>query len=1259
MYKINAGEGTYLEVLIKLPLKRQYGIILDGCFDTGAQVSVIDENLIRSTLPELLPEVIQGTCKLHGAGGTTIPVLGTIKLACIIEGRNLEQEFVVAPIVKPMFLGLDFMRKHKASWDWHKNRMIFQDSSQGINLCMMDREVQIEKQAMQCETFKVDTSLEGTEVLIQNVPICENIETIQGLYLVDQGKVRVPMINSSTEDFVIAKGTVVAKCFAVEQVQTCKPADEAPEQVQTHMPNKTLPEELEKLITPLDGKYEPEQVEKFRALLIKYRGIFALKGEPLGRTGIVKHEINVDNKPPIRQAPRRIPIHQVDTVETAMKEMQDAGVIRPSESPWASPIVLVKKKDGTTRFCIDFRRLNEVTVKDAYPLPRIEDNLDALVGSKYFSTLDMASGYWQVEMSDTDKAKTAFATRYGLWEWNVMPFGLCNAPATFQRLMERVLAGLQWRILALYLDDVIVFASSIEDHLNRLEEVFKRCQEAGLKLKPKKCSFLQESVQFLGHLVDAKGVHTDPEKIEKIQNWPTPTSVTEVRTFVGLTSYYRRFIKNYAEIASPLHNLTKKDIEFNWSEDCDQAMTKLKQELIASTVLAFPNKDGGEFILDTDASNTAIGAVLSQIQEGKERVIAYGSRCLNSPEKNYCVTRRELLAVVYFIDYYRHYLVGRKFKVRTDHGSLRWLSSRKNPTGQVARWIERLAPFQFEIEHRAGKKHGNADALSRYPCPGTCTQCEKMNNQTEMEEPKLCQAILMSDRVADLPVPEVSSHWDLDELAKATKADPDLSQVLDWEIRPPWEIVSTQSAEVKHYWNNFGRLRQDQRGLLWYQWVRGDNQFAWKLMLPQNLRQEIIKVVHDCPTAGHLAFERCWGQLERLPVYWCGHKRDLQNHCKACDACLRNKPVTRKIRHQMVSFSAGEPLERMAVDICGPLHESEQGNKYIIVLMDYFTKWCELIPVQDHTAKTVAQELVSKVFTKIGVPLALHSDQGTEFLSSLFQETCELFGIQKTRTTPWRPQSDGLVERLNRTIGAMLRQYVAQDQKDWDYWLPFVSMAYNSTIQASTKHSPYYLMFGRDMKLPIELVLPTPEEDLLDEWIPITPATYIENMTQRLKETFHLVRKNLNAALAWQRRAYNGKQHTVPLHAGQGVWLFNPITKKGRTPKLDTPWQGPYAIVKLFGKVLAEIKKHRRSPSKIVHVDKLIPMRGAYDGSWVKNLPARERLEGVERLFAKDDEGNPSQQPHYAEPVPERQAVKPKNDEYKGPITRSRAKQNV
>ena len=316
-----------------------------------------------------------------------------------------------------------------------------------------------------------------------------------------------------------------------------------------------------------------------------------------------------------------------------------------------------------------------------------------------------------MEVDEADRAKTAFVSRRGLFEFKTMPFGLCNAPATFERLMETVLAGLNWQICLIYLDDIIIVGKTFDDMIRNLDEVLQKLHDAGLKLKPRKCQLFAKRVDFLGHVISGEGIQTDPKKTQAVREWPRPESLHEVRSFLGFCSYYRRFIPKFAEISKPLHKLTEKNQKFLWTKECNDAFETLKEKMVSSPILAHPDFTK-PFILDTDASDQAIGAVLSQRIEGKEHVIAYASRTLTKSERRYCVTRKKLLAVINFVKYFRHYLYGRAFTVRTDHGSLRWLMKFKNPEGQIARWLETLSSYEFKIDHRPGRVHRNADGLT-------------------------------------------------------------------------------------------------------------------------------------------------------------------------------------------------------------------------------------------------------------------------------------------------------------------------------------------------------------------------------------------------------------------------------------------------------------------------------------------------------------------------------------------------------------------
>ena len=415
----------------------------------------------------------------------------------------------------------------------------------------------------------------------------------------------------------------------------------------------SVPEHLSDLFQHSLHLLYPDERSQLAQLLIDFADVFAVSTDFLGHTSLVTHQIDTGSSHLICQPARRLKRAEANTL---LKDMLKRGVIEPSSSPWTSPIVLVKKKDGSTHFCVDYRKLNKVTVKVSYPLPRIDDCLDALAGCRQCSTLDLCSGYWQVVMSEEDKPKTAFSTGNGLYQFTVMSFGLCNAPATFERLMEKVLSGLPWEVCLLYLDDIIVHGREFGEAIKRLHIVLQRLHDAGLKLSPKRCILLQQSVPFLGHVVSDHVVPTDPKKIEAVRTWPSPQAVEDVKSFLGLCSYYRRFVRGFADIARPLYRLTKGQREFRWTSECEDAFRRLKALLTTAPILAFPTVDG-LFVLDTDASNTGLGAVLSQVQGGggEEKVIAFHSKSLSKSERNYCMTRKELLAVIVAVKIYHHY----------------------------------------------------------------------------------------------------------------------------------------------------------------------------------------------------------------------------------------------------------------------------------------------------------------------------------------------------------------------------------------------------------------------------------------------------------------------------------------------------------------------------------------------------------------------------------------------------------------------------
>lgn len=468
---------------------------------------------------------------------------------------------------------------------------------------------------------------------------------------------------------------------------------------------------------PIEPALEEEKVQDVEQLVVRYSDVFA-RGGQTGRKNVVTHSIDTGEEAPIKQRAHRLSAQEAQTQREEVLKMLEAGVVIPSNSSWASPVVLVGKKDGTKRFCVDYRALNNATRKDVYPLPLQDDVLNELGKAQWFSKLDLKSGYWQIVVDPADRQKTAFTTRDGLFEFTVMPFGLTVAPATFQRLMDTVLKGLLWKNVMVYLDDIIIYTSTWRGHIRVLDNVFRRLRTANLKVSTAKCAFGQTEMQYLGHLVTREGILPDAGNIQAVQNAAVPRSVRDVRSFLGMANYYSQFVSEFAAIAKPLYMLTKKDVPFAWTGECEDAFLTLKEALVSAPVLRRPDSSL-PYVLQTDWSPIAIGAVLTQIGlDQEEHPEAFGSRLLRGLELKYAAVEGECFAVVHFTEHFRPYLHGAKFAVHMDHWALQWLVTTEHRDGRLARWALKLQEYNFEVVHRKGSQNANADAMSRPPIAG-------------------------------------------------------------------------------------------------------------------------------------------------------------------------------------------------------------------------------------------------------------------------------------------------------------------------------------------------------------------------------------------------------------------------------------------------------------------------------------------------------------------------------------------------------------
>ena len=1231
MFEPSGGPSLYLHVKI--------GTLDVPCLiDSGATLSVVHPSVLEHLPGKTITKGEKGVIRM--ADGGLLEVNGNVMLDLHLGSCHaIQHTFIIAEVEAHVVIGMDFLGRHHGILDigaktLSLNGFMFpckteEDFPDIVRVIITDTQTIPPQSEMILEGHLKETPHFPTGILrpMETQLGVDSLLIANVVTNTTAGMIPVRVANISDQPQVLYRGQVTAICEPAAEVKA--PQIDDNDEIGTETILDELPEYLEKLLEDSIIHLEDEsQKLEVKWLLIKYSHAFVAHKDDIGRTGLVKHRINTGDAQPIKEPPRRLAFAKRQALSDEIRRLLELGIISPSTSPWGAPVVLVARKDKKTwRICLDYRWLNLCSLKDSYPLPRIDDSLDALRGASWFSTLDLASGYYQVELQDeSDKEKTAFVTHEGVFQFNVMPFGLTSAPGTFERLMEKVLAGLHWSTCILYLDDVLTFSRSFEKHLDNLGAVLERIVGAGLKISPDKCQFFRRQVVFLGHVVSEEEISTDPGKVSAVTDWPRPTNVKGVRSFVGFCSYYRRFIKGFAKIAKPLHRLTEKGQSFCWNEECEEAFETLKQALVSAPILGYPQEEGS-YILDADASGWGLGAVLARVQDGEERVLAYYSRTLTKAEQRYCVTRRELLALVAAVKHFHHYVYGRNLEVRTDHGALRWLLNFKNPEGQMARWIEVLQTYDITIKYRPGTQHLNADGLSRRPCE-SCTHCEKR----EDKERKLAEEELLAYEgqpwmclirgIREEPNQEKPwiQNWTAEQLRSWQEEDPDLKALLGWkesEEKPTWQQMRGEGPILREYYIKWNQIVL-QDGVLYLKSNSPKTPGKLRLMAPREIRSQILRHLHNHRTAGHLGVKKTLGNVSER-FWWPRMKEDVASWCRTCIQCQKRNVRPGRKRMLLQQDPVGAPMERMAMDILTFREETEQGNTCVLVVSCYFTKWAEAMALPDHTAITVADALVTEVFARLGVPRVIHSDQGAEFHAELMKELCKLLELPQTKTSPYHAQSDGLVERFNRTLLSMLSKFCEENKHTWDDHLPLLMCAYRASIQESTGYAPNMMMLGREITLPIDLLYPTPDQN---QAAYSCPVEYVEWLKESMEDHFIRVREELNTAAVRQKKYYDQRAQMRQFQKGDWVLRFYPpnIVRS----KLNFPYKGPYLVVGKSTEVTYQLQEKPQGPIFTVHVDDLKLFHGQpKEKSWlaVHNVTDDPKPQGdnVQELGSSED----------------------------------------
>ena len=1228
------------------------GKSVTALWDTGSQVSTLSKAFLSENFQDLqvrdISELIEAELNLTAANGSSIPYDGWVELKFQVAPNSevFEVPFLVVDgDDKVPLIGFNVIEEYvkNDSSPTSVERLVttfpaasqskvealvslIQDASSDNDVGTVrtsKHNVVVPKQSSAVITCRVNHGPVSTRMPVlfepdELEPWPPGLVIPERLTAVKPGKsshIQVGVMNSTNHDITIPNRTPLGHLKLVQSVTPVEvklkenqepPKDaQAPHPPQHHEGKETNTSEASKANSPTLGLVLPEhltgislegltpqQKEEAISLLIEQQDSFSKNDGDVGSIPDLELNINLKDTIPVQKNYTAVPKPLYPEVKSYVEDLLNREFIRKSKSACSSPVVCVRKKDKSLRLCVDYRALNQKTAPDRHPIPRIQEALDSLGGNSWFSILDQGKAYHQGYMSKESQPLTAFITPWGLYEFIRIPFGLCNAPASFQRFMETCLGDLRDKICIPYLDDIITFSSTFKDHIQHLRQVLTRLREHGVKLKPRKCQLFKRKVTFLGRIVSKDGYKLDPEStapVRNLKNTP-PRTVGDVRKLVGLLSYYRRYIKDFSRVAKPLYDLLcskqgnqnmpagqhKSKTPGNnrskgqapssqkviWTEVHQSILEKLIDCLTQPPVMAYPDFSK-PYILHTDASETGLGAVLYQEQNGALRVIAYGSRTLSPAEKNYHLHsgKLEFLALKWSIcDYFRDYLYyAPSFTVFTDNNPLTYVLSTAKLNATGYRWVGELADFNFNIKYRPGSVHRDADTLSRIPFESYMKTC------TEETTPDVLQAIVTSIQAQH----HGETDWftslstdrnllDTDKKMLRQQSSPQIKQVNMKEAqasdqviskviqffksgnRPKKEQVSKEMTETKQLLHEWQKLTLEPDGIL----RRKNGQYN-QLVLPKRYRRLVYKELHE--EMGHLGSERTV-HLARQRFYWPHMQKDIEdfisNRCK----CIKQRRPVFKTRDPLKPIITTSPFEMVSIDFLH-LERSSGGYEYILVIVDHFTRYCQAYATRNKSAKTAAEKLYNEFIPRFGFPTKIHHDQGAEFENKLFHRLEQLCDVIHSRTTPYHPEGNGQVERFNRTLLSMLRTLPESFKSHWKDHLNKVVHAYNCTHHESTGYSPFYLLFGRHPRLPIDLVFNTKPAT---ESVPY--PQYVANWQSAMKEAYEIAAQHSKAKGDKAKAFYDQKVRSSTLLPGDRVLVKN-LAERGGPGKLRSYWE--------------------------------------------------------------------------------------------------------
>ena len=1161
---------------------------IKGVLDTGAGPNIVHEKLLPPAWKE--NAVNRNLPRVTDASKNAMALSGMVSLHVRLGNFSTQALFLVASnLAVDAILGTAFIDKHVRGILPRERKVLLRDgpavtllgskpgpeadrgATKGIPTATVSNKIRVAKQVllppMSQREVLVNTDARGL-LFLQNHPktVTKNLSLMANGIMECAGQpFWVTLSNFRDRAVRLSKGSVIGLALPAPRAVVTVTAEQV-----ASLGLAEADRNGNDYSTPDEGPVEPnwrEHVdigreyaahrEEIVDLLQEFEGMWSGR---LGTIKAAKHRIDLEEgAKPVYQPPYRAG-HRARGIEKAeIGRMLQEGVIEPASSEWASPVVLVPKKDGSLRFCVDYRRLNKLTRRDSYPIPRMDECIDSLGDATVFTTLDCNSGYWQVEVDEPDRDKTTFTSHMGLFRFIRMPFGLKNAPATFQRAVDIVLSRVKWQYALVYLDDVIVYSKTLREHFSHMRTILSLLQDAGVSLKLPKCHFFQASVDYLGHVIRPGKLEVSTRTCDAIKQAKPPTTQTGIRSFIGLCNVFRRFVPNFARIATPLNRKLEKGQPFNFETLTDAeyaAFEELKRRLVSPPILALPKRDG-QYKLDTDACDTQVGSTLLQDQGGGEfHPVGYWSRALTKQERDYTTTEKECLAIVWSILLLRPYLEGQRFTVRTDHDSLRWVLNLADAKGRLARWRLRLSEFDFDVEHRAGIKHQAADALSRMTTTGLDTtplgdDIPCFTADTDFQNPTPpCRGTTF--RLPGIPevlaVPEEGSA-----LIPVT-----VSEILTGQAQDPY--CRAMTSEVGKVGSHFEVNRV---GLLCR---KAPVDGSLQVVIPQSLRARVLYLSHYPRLQGHPGSTRMYETMRR-DYYWPHMASDIHQTVTDCRSCAQVRGTVRRHQKKLTLFPAAGPLEFVAMDLFGPLPKTAHGNRHILVITDRYTKMCRAIPLRTAQAPQVAQAFLDSWVYPYGMPDTVLTDNGPQFTAKFFESVCGLLGIRHVLTTAYHPQTNGQAERFNRTLGIRLRHYVTEHQRDWDEFVQPLTYAYNMQVHRSTGTTPFDLVLTRhppgiSVSMPTSAVPP-------DRHTEPTTAQMKRITMRRLRQVLARASEKMTQAQAQYKRHFDKTVSALPeFRPGEEIFLDRPpdfsataLENEDGHRKLLPKTTGPYRVI--------------------------------------------------------------------------------------------------